>query len=252
MYDMYGKQGKQGKEVLLAQHIPLVKKIAHQLKAKLPPSVEVDDLVQAGMMGLLDAMQKYADDQGAQFETYASQRIRGAMIDELRSSDWLPRSVRQNAKKIEDAVLVLIQQLQRQPQEAEIAAYLNMSLNEYQSLLNDCGGIQLLFYEDFSGEDGEGADHFLDSQIDTSDADNPLQVLLDSGFNGALVDVIKALPERDQLLMSLYYDEELNLKEIGAVLGVSESRVSQLHSQTIIKIRTMLKQSDWMGEKGED
>lgn len=252
MYDMYGKQGKQDKEALLAQHIPLVKKIAHQLKAKLPPSVEVDDLVQAGMMGLLDAMQKYADDQGAQFETYASQRIRGAMIDELRANDWLPRSVRHNAKKIEDAVLALVQKLQRQPQEAEVAAYLNMSLIEYQTLLGDCGGTQLLFYEDFSGEDGESSDHFLDSQIELSGEDNPLQVLLDSGFNEALIDVIKALPERDQLLMSLYYDEELNLKEIGAVLGVSESRVSQLHSQTIIKIRTMLKQGKWVGENGDE
>lgn len=244
---MYNINGKQGKDSLLEQHIPLVKKIAHQLKAKLPPSVEVDDLVQAGMMGLLDAMQKYANDQGAQFETYASQRIRGAMIDELRSSDWLPRSIRQNSRKIEDAMSALQQQLHRHPHDTEVAEYLKMSLQEYQSMLTDCGGVQLIFYEDFSGEDGENSGNFLETQADLSSEDeNPLQSMIDNGFNQALIDVIKALPEREQLLMSLYYDQELNLKEIGAVLGVSESRVSQLHSQTVVRMRTMLKSGNWL------
>lgn len=242
---MYNIHGKQGKDSLLMQHAPLVKKIASQMKARLPHSVELDDLIQAGMIGLLDAVNRYEEGHGAQFETYAVQRIRGAILDELRSTDWLPRSIRQNSRKIEDAIHTLTQQLGRLPQETEIARHLSMSLEEYQELLSECGGHQLLYYEDFHSDDG-GHEHFLDRFC--ADNEDPLKNMLDNGFKSALVGAIQSLSEREQLLMSLYYDQELNLKEIGAVLGVSESRVSQLHSQAVSRIRSNLRSAKWTGE----
>jgi RNA polymerase sigma factor for flagellar operon FliA len=241
---MYNVNGKPGKNSLLEQHVPLVKKLAHQMKAKLPPSVEVDDLVQAGMMGLLDAINRYEETHGAQFETYAVQRIRGAMLDELRSNDWLPRSVRQNSRKIEEAIQKLVQQKKRQPQEAEVAEQLKMSLVEYQSLLADCGGNQLIFFEDFHHHDEGDHGHFLDRHQIEEGAE-PLSALIDAGFREAIIEAITALPEREKLMMGLYYEQEMNLKEIGAIMGVSESRVSQLHSQAIARMRAMLRDGEW-------
>jgi len=242
---MYNVKGKTSKNGLLEQHAPLVKKLAHQLKAKLPPSVEVDDLIQAGMMGLLDAVNRYEETHGAQFETYAVQRIRGAMLDELRSSDWLPRSIRQSTRKIEDAIHVLLQQLGRPPQEAEVAAHMKLSLADYQDMLTECGGHQLIYYEDFHDADG-GHEHFLDRH-QTGPSDDPLQNLISGGFREAVVDAIRALPEREKILMGLYYEQEMNLKEIGAVMGVSESRVCQLHSQAIARMRSTLREQAWTG-----
>ncbi|KAF1047593.1 MAG: RNA polymerase sigma factor FliA [Herbaspirillum frisingense] len=242
---MYNVKGKTGKNDMLEVHAPLVKKLAHQLKAKLPPSVEVDDLIQAGMMGLLDAVNRYEETHGAQFETYAVQRIRGAMLDELRSSDWLPRSIRQNARKVEEAMQALLQQLGRQPQENEVAQHMKISLADYQTMLTECGGHQLIYYEDFHDDDG-GHEHFLD-RYQTSESDDPLQNLINGGFREAVVDSIRALPEREQILMGLYYEQEMNLKEIGAVMGVSESRVCQLHSQAISCMRSYLREHSWSG-----
>ena len=221
-----------------------MKKLAHQLKAKLPPSVEVDDLIQAGMIGLLDAITRYEETHGAQFETYAVQRIRGAMLDELRSSDWLPRSMRQNMRKIEEAMHALQQRLGRPPQESEVAKQLKLSLAEYQDLLSEGGGHQLVYYEDF--HDTEGNDHFLDRYC-TDESNDPLQNLMNSGFRSAVIEAITALPEREKILMGLYYEQEMNLKEIGAVMGVSESRVCQLHSQAIARLRSYLRERAWTG-----
>jgi len=241
---MYTAQGKSDKNALITEHAPLVKKLAHQLKAKLPPSVEVDDLIQAGMIGLLDAINRYEDNHGAQFETYAVQRIRGSMLDELRSSDWLPRSMRQNMRKIEEAMNLLQQRLGRAPQESEVAKQLKLSLADYQDLLSDGSGHQLVYYEDF--HDSEGNDHFLDRYCTDGTAD-PLQSLMNSGFRGAVIDAINVLPEREKILMGLYYEQEMNLKEIGAVMGVSESRVCQLHSQAIARLRAFLRERAWTG-----
>jgi len=243
---MYNVNGKTDKNDLLTLHAQLVKKLAHQMKAKLPPSVEVDDLIQAGMMGLLDAINRYEDTHGAQFETYAVQRIRGAMLDELRSSDWLPRSIRQNARKVEEAIHVLLQQLGRPPHEVEVAAQMKLSLTEYQDLLGDCGGHQLIYYEDFHDADG-GHEHFLDRYQTGQQSEDPLQNLINGGFREAVVESIRALPEREKILMGLYYEQEMNLKEIGAVMGVSESRVCQLHSQAIARMRSNLKEKAWTG-----
>jgi RNA polymerase sigma factor for flagellar operon FliA len=241
---MYTVTGKADKSVLLKEHTPLVKKLAHQMKAKLPPSVEVDDLVQAGMIGLLDALSRYEDTHGAQFETYAVQRIRGAMLDELRNSDWLPRSIRQNMRKIEVAMNNLQQRLGRAPKEAEIAKEMKVSLAEYQEMLNDGIGHQLVYYEDF--HDKEEHDHFLDRYCVDANSD-PLQSLLAGGFREAVIHAIDNLPEREKILMGLYYEQEMNLKEIGAVMGVSESRVSQLHSQAIARLRSKLREKAWTG-----
>ncbi|GAA5026228.1 flagellar biosynthesis sigma factor [Massilia sp. JS1662] len=238
---MYTVKGKADKNSLLTEHAPLVKRLAHQMKAKLPPSVEVDDLVQAGMMGLLDAINRYEENHGAQFETYAVLRIRGAMLDELRSSDWMPRSTRANMRKVEQAMATLQQQLGRPPSESEVAKSLKLSLADYQDLLGDSGGHQLVYYEDFHDE--EGSDGFLDRYA--VDDDDPLKSLLDTDFRQTVIDAIDALPPREKMLMGLYYEEELNLKEIGAVMGVSESRVSQLHTQAVARLRTYLRERSW-------
>ena len=238
---MYTVKGKADKNDLLTEHMPLVKRLAHQMKAKLPASVEVDDLVQAGMIGLLDAISRYEDDHGAQFETYAVLRIRGAMLDELRSNDWMPRSTRQNMRKVEQAMAALQQQLGRPPSESEIAKSMKLSLADYQDMLGDSGGHQLVYYEDFHDEDGN--DSWLDRYA--VDEDDPLRALMETDFRQAVIDAIDALPPREKLLMGLYYEEELNLKEIGAVMGVSESRVSQLHSQAVGRLRTYLRELAW-------
>jgi RNA polymerase sigma factor for flagellar operon FliA len=241
---MYTVSGKVEKRDLLAEHAPLVKRLAHQMRAKLPPSVEVDDLIQAGMIGLLDAVTRYEETQGAQFETYAVQRIRGAMLDELRNTDWLPRSVRQNMRKIETAIAALQQRLGRGPTETEIARELKVPLAEYQEMLADGGGHQLIYYEDFHEDDGNGS--FLDRYC-VDESGDPLKALVNGGFRAAVIEAITSLPEREKIVMGLYYEQELNLKEIGAVMNVSESRVCQLHSQAIARLRTRLREKEWTG-----
>ncbi len=242
MYTMTGKTTN--KDTLLDQHTMLVKKLAYQLKSKLPSSVELDDLIQAGMMGLLDAANKYEDSHGAQFETYAAQRIRGAMLDELRSADWLPRSIRKNMREVETAISQLEQKLGRQPSESEVAKALSLSLEGYYEKLSHCSGHQLVYYEDFQENENQG-EHFLDRFV--KDDDNPMQALLESDFKDALVNAIESLPEREKILMGLYYEQELNLKEIGAIMNVSESRVCQLHTQAVSRLRSTLKEQAWTG-----
>ena len=172
-------------------------------------------------------------------------RIRGAMLDELRNSDWLPRSMRQNMRKIEAAMSTLQQKLGHPPTESEVAKMLKLSLADYQDMLSDGGGHQLVYYEDFHNDGGEGSDSFLDRYaVDDSD---PLRSLLDSDFRQSVIDAIDNLPPREKILMGLYYEEELNLKEIGAVMGVSESRVSQLHTQAVARLRAALRERAWTG-----
>jgi RNA polymerase sigma factor FliA len=229
---------------MLKQHSGLVKKMAYQLKAKLPSCVELDDLVQAGMIGLMDAIQRYEDNHGAQFETYASQRVRGAMLDELRGADWLPRGIRKNMRDIEVAVQQLEQKFGRPPTESEIAKHMNFTLEDYYDVLSDCQGHQLIYYEDF--QDDDGGEHFLDRYVD-DDTSDPVKSLLESDFREALIDSIDHLPEREKMLMGLYYEQELNLKEIGAIMSVSESRVCQLHSQAVARLRASMRDKSWTG-----
>jgi RNA polymerase sigma factor for flagellar operon FliA len=222
---------------LVEQMAPLVKRIAYHFMARLPASVQVDDLIQAGLLGLLDAAKNFDDTQGAQFETYAIQRIRGSILDELRQADWLPRNVRKNLRRIEAAINALEQQFGRPPREQELAEVLGVPLDEYQHMLLESRGYQLLHYEDFQeSEDSDFFDVFLSqNQV------GPLDVLEDQRFRRALVQAISVLPEREKIVMGLYYEQEMNLKEIGEVLGVSESRVCQLHSQAVARLRSRLR-----------
>lgn len=234
---MYTPSGLINIDGQIAQYAPLVKRIAHHIMARLPANVQVEDLIQTGMLGLLDAMQRFDATQGAQFETYASQRIRGAILDGLRANDWFPREVRRNSRRIEDAMNAAEQRLGRPASEREIAEEMGTSLDEYHRILLDARGNQLIYYDDF---ESNGDEHFLDRHCGDSESE-PLEMLLDEGFRKELTRAISGLPEREKLVMALYYDEELNLKEIGEVLGVGESRVCQLHSQAIARLRGKLK-----------
>lgn len=233
---------------LIEEHVGLVRRIGLQLVARLPANVELDDLLQAGMMGLLDAIRRYQPSDDARFETYASTRIRGAMLDELRSQDWLPRSVRSSARQIEAAIQQLQDRLLRQPSEAEIAQELDLSLDDYQALLASSHGMQVLHYEDFlrqnegkAGSEAIPAVQSMRQQIH----DDPIHQLLAQGLRELLVDAISELPERERLLLSLQFEEDLNQKEIGAVMGISEGRVSQLRSQAIARIRAYIAAQSW-------
>ena len=235
---MYTPKGRLDPGSMLKQYSPLVRRLAHQMIAKLPANVEIDDLIQVGMIGLNDALARFDASQGVQFETFATQRIRGAMIDELRSSDWMSRGERRHQREIEAAVHKLEHKLGRAPHEAEIAAELGMKLQDYQELLTKVRGTQLVFLEDMAGEDG--SEDFLDRHMVDKDGD-PMGLLADRRMREALVEAIKNLPEREQYIMSMYYEHDMNLKEIAAVLEVTESRVCQLHSQSIARLRTRLR-----------
>ncbi len=234
---MYNASGRNDKEECLREYSHLVKRIAHQMMTRLPHSVQVDDLIQAGMMGLLDAAGRYDEFHGAQFETYATQRIRGAMLDELRAADWLPRSLRRDMRRIETAISQQQQKLGRAPNETEIAEAMGMPLAEYQQMLQESRGAQLVYYEDFHDED---QDDFFERFEFGNDSD-PMELLQDDRFKAELAQAIDALPERERMLMGMIYEQEMNLREIGEVMGVSESRVSQLHSQAVARLRGRLK-----------
>lgn len=234
---MYTANGTIDQEQYLTEFAPLVKRIAHHMMAKLPACVQVDDLIQAGMIGLLDAINRYQGSLGAKFETYAVQRIRGAILDELRQADWLPRSMRKSMRSIEAAVSILEQRFGRSPNEQELADELSMSLADYQETLQESRGCQLIYYEDFAGQDDN---NFLDRHCQDNQS-NPLEMLLDESFRTVLIKAIENLPEREKMVMGMHYEQELNLREIGEVMGVSESRVCQLHTQAIARLRSQMK-----------
>ncbi|MFN7836155.1 MAG: RNA polymerase sigma factor FliA [Burkholderiaceae bacterium] len=238
---MYTAAGTLEKTKQFDQYIPLVRRMAHHLISKLPASVQLDDLIQAGLIGLMDAIAKFEEGQGAQFETYATQRIRGSMLDELRQSDWLPRGLRQTQRKIETMLQKLEQKLGRHPTEQEMATALDVTLDAYQSMLFEARGTQLIYYDDHDQDDG-GGEAYVDRHS-VEEEDSPVARLSDQRFRQSLVDAIDILPEREKMIMSLYYEQELNFREIAAILGVTESRICQLHSQAVSRLRTKLK--DW-------
>lgn len=236
---MYTAAGTLEKDEVVVKFAPLVKRMAHHLAARLPASVQLDDIIQAGLIGLMDAAGRYEVSMGSQFETYATQRIKGAMLDELRQNDWLPRSLRKSLRQIEAAVSKLEQRNGRQPNETEIAKELGVSLPDYQTMLQEARGYQLINIDDLSG--GDDDDNYLERHH-PDHAAGPLEKLHDLQFREALVGAIDGLPEREKLLMGLYYEQELNFKEIAAVLEVTESRVCQLHSQAVARLRAKLKE----------
>lgn len=225
---------------LLREHAGLVRKIAWHLKGRLPASVDLNDLIQVGMIGLLEAARNYVPTREVQFEAFAAIRIRGAMLDELRRTDWTPRSVYKRLREAMEAMRAVEADTGRQATEAEVAKRMGITAAEYGQIMSDASRSRVLSLDE-EGDDDEG------KRFDVGDdhAGTPATRLEEQGRRVALVEAIGALPEREQLLMSLYYDEELNLKEIGAVLGVTESRVCQLHGQALTRLRARLR--DWRG-----
>lgn len=225
------------------KHAALVKRIAYHLMSRLPPSVQADDLIQAGMIGLLEASRNYDAGQGASFETYAGIRIRGAMLDEIRRNDWAPRSVHRKARKLADAVRQIESRERRDARDHEVAKELNLTLDEYHQILQDASGYLVMSFDDMGVDNEAIASELADR------SPGPIDKVQNDAFKRSLSDAISSLPEREKLVMTLYYDEELNLREIGAVIGVSESRVSQIHSQALIRLQARL--GRWLESYGE-
>lgn len=233
---MYDKAELGSQKINIEEFAPLVKRIAYHMMMRMPASVQVDDLIQAGMIGLIEAAQKYDASKGASFDTYAGIRIRGAIVDEMRRGDWAPRSVHRNARRIAQAIKAVEARTGRDAQDADVAVEMGVSIEEYFTMLQDSNCSRLYSYEETFGEE--------DSNIDASETSSafvsPFEGLQREGLKAALAEAIKQLPEREQMVLALYYNEELNLKEIGLVLGVSESRVSQIHSQAASRLKARL------------
>lgn len=222
------------KNQLVERHAPLVKRIAHHLIARLPASVLVDDLIQAGMIGLLEAAKNFDGSKGASFETFAGIRIRGSMLDEIRKGDWTPRSVHKNSRAITQAISQVEKATGRDARDIDVAERLQVSVREYHQMLNEVNAGKLVGIEDLG----------ISEDVLTTDAtkgeNSPFENMLQGSFQKALAQAITTLPEREAIVLSLYYDEELNLREIGEVLEVSESRVSQIHSQAMLKLKSKM------------
>jgi RNA polymerase sigma factor for flagellar operon FliA len=221
---------------LVVRHAELVKRIAYHLAGRLPPSVEVNDLIQSGMIGLLEAATHYSSDRGASFETYAGIRIRGAMIDALRKLDWAPRSVHRKARAVAGAIREIEGREGREARETEIAEAMGVPIEEYHRIVQDSAACQIASMDELADATAV-ADRDANPELDAESG----------ALRNAVAEAIATLPERERLVMSMYYDDELNLKEIGAVLGISESRVCQLHGQALVRLRSRLR--SWHTER---
>ncbi len=225
---------------LVVGNAPLVKRIALHLSARLPDTVLLDDLIQAGMIGLLEASRQFDPTQGASFQTYAGIRIRGAMLDEIRRMDWTPRSVHRKSREVAGVIREIEHRTGRDARDSDVVQALGISLEEYHQILLDSSVSRMFSIDEEDPDTGE-------TREPAGNAPEPVTELEDAAFRQSLADAIRQLPEREQLVMSLYYEQELNLKEIGAVLGVSESRVSQIHGRIMLKLRGHL--ADWTEEQ---
>ncbi len=243
-YAMYSNLDHSNSDELLTKHAPLVKKIAYHLMGRLPANVQVEDLIQAGMIGLLEAVRNYDASQGASFETYAGIRIRGSMLDEVRSGDWTPRSVHRKQRELTEAMRKVENRKGGDAKDYEVAEELGITLDEYHHILADATGARI-----FSLDIPDDEDDYHENCAVSQD-DNPQQYLEKTAFKQALTDEIKRLPDREALVMSLYYDEELNLREIGEVIGVSESRVCQIHGEALVRLRSRM--SQWLSQKNSE
>lgn len=240
MYTATGKLDSTGRNDVIKGYIPMVRKIASHLMLRLPSNVSLDDMVQVGLIGLNEALDRFDSSQGVSIEAYVSQRVKGAMIDELRSNDWASRGARKSQKEVAEAIHALEHAYGRPPKESEIAAKLNLSLTEYHELLGSIQGTQMMYLEDLSrGDDPDGGFDYLDRHVESTET--PLTILNDKKMKMAVVAAIEALPEREQQLMNLYYVDDMNLKEIASIMSVTESRVCQIHSQCITRIRAKLR-----------
>ncbi len=234
---MYAEAQKDQRDQRIIDNVALVKRIAYHMISRLPSAIQVEDLIQAGMIGRIEASKHYDPSQGASFETYAGIRVRGAMLDEVRHSDWSPRSLHRKMRELNEAVRDIENETGRDARDHEVASRLGIGLDEYHTILRDSASSKV-----FSLDQADDEGHALN--LSSADKE-PFSALQKEGFQQALALSISELPEREQMVMSLYYNDELNMKEIGQVLDISESRVCQIHNQSLGKIRQKL--SGWTG-----
>lgn len=239
---IYPVSSPESESAVVRQHAGLVKRIAQHLLGRLPPCVQLEDLIQAGMIGLLEAAKNYNVEKGASFETYSSIRIRGSMLDEIRKGDWVPRSVHRNTRKIAQAVREVENQTGRDARDYEVAQSLSLTLNEYHRLVQETSGARIFAFQDV------GLNEEVMTEGISISSPGPFDGLQQEDFKKNLLKCIESLPERERLVLALYYDEELNLREVGEILGVSESRVSQIHSQAMSRLQVRLKEWNVEGE----
>ncbi len=232
--------GQDVKDEIIIEYAPLVKYIAQKIAARLPSNIELDDLISCGVIGLMDAIEKFDPSRDNKFKTYAEFRIRGAILDELRAQDWVPRSVREKAKIVERALQKLEVELGRPATDEEMCKELAISQDEYYDLLNKAKSISLLNIDD-SASFNRGDKKLMMGLMENSKMSNPFHAVSYKNSKEIIKEGIRSLPEKQRLVLSLYYYEDLNLKDIGQVLNVTESRISQLHTQAILKLRSKLK-----------
>ena len=231
----------ENREEVIKRYSPMIKYVANRIAMRLPPHIEVDDLISVGVLGLMDAISKYDSTRGAKFKTYAEFRVRGAILDELRSLDWVPRSIRQKASQVDKVVQELQAKLSRSPEDEEVAKEMGLSLDQFHDTLNETKSIPIFSLEDLGlAKDSGEQQSLLDCLAGKADADPQTQIRLVE-LKEIIAKAIEGLPEKERLMVSLYYYEELTMKEIGAVLEITESRVSQIHSKAVYRLRTKLK-----------
>ena len=219
---------------MMTEYAPFVKRIAYHMITRLPSNVQLEDIVQTGMIGLFEALKGYDMSKGASFETYARIRIQGAMIDEVRRCDWTPRSVYKKSRQLTEAIRSIESEQGRDAKDSDIAEKLEISLEDYYSMVKDAAGCRLLSYEDIAATGGS------QDEYHSSETHNPCDQLQEEDFKHGLADKIDSLPEREKMVMALYYDEELNLREIGEVLGITEGRVCQIHAQALARLKSRM------------
>jgi RNA polymerase sigma factor for flagellar operon FliA len=231
----------ENREAVIIEYSPMVKYVANRIALRLPPHIEVEDLISVGVMGLIDAIEKYDPARGAKFKTYAEFRVRGAILDELRSMDWVPRSIRQKASQIDAVIQKLQAKFGRPPEDEEVAKKLGVSLDQFFDTLNETRSMPVLSLDDLNiVKETGGQQSLLDCLAGKVDADPQVQFRLNE-LKEIIAKTIDTLPEKERLVISLYYYKELTMSEIGVVLNVTESRVSQIHSRTMFRLRTKLK-----------
>ena len=234
---MYAQVEQLSNNNLISDHVALVKRIAFHLINRLPPNIQIDDLIQAGMLGLLEASNNYSSGHGASFETFAGIRIRGAMLDELRKLDWTPRSVHRKSREVAEAIKEIENNTGEDAKDVDVAKHLGMELSEYHQILVDSTSAKVFSIDTMDDEDNAVFKA-------TDDGPSPFDSVSKQSFQSTLSEVITSLPDREKMVMALYYDEELNLREIGSVLDISESRVCQIHGQALLRIKSRMNEWD--------
>jgi RNA polymerase sigma factor for flagellar operon FliA len=233
---MYAEVENLGEKDQIVRHASLVKRIAYHLLNRLPPTVQIDDLIQAGMVGLLEAASNFDAEMGASFETFAGIRIRGSMIDEIRRSDWTPRSVHRKFRSVSEAIRKIENETGEDAKDADVALALGISLGDYHQILIDSSSSRIYSIDTME-------ENTQDAAIPSSSEITPEEAFSQSEYQQQLAEAIRQLPEKEQLVMSLYYDDELNFREIGEILDVTESRICQLHGQALLRVKARM--SDW-------